>query len=74
MLKQRWSDVENETKSDAGFSMLHNVDTTPVSDVETTLKQRWYNFNSTLFQRGINSSKSYTKNSRASDKYGFVNL
>ena len=34
------SDVENETKSDIGFLTLHNVDTTSVPDVETTLKQR----------------------------------
>ena len=53
--------------------MLHNVDTTSVSDVETALKQHWYNFISILFQRGLNISKSYTKTSRASDKYGFVN-
>ena len=53
---------------------MHNVDTMSVSDVETTLKQRWYNFISMLFQRGLNISKSYTKISRASDKYGFVDL
>ena len=40
-LKQRWSDVENETKSDVGFSTLHNVDITSGPDVETTLKQRY---------------------------------
>ena len=73
-LKQRWSDVANETKSDAGFSTLHNIDATLVSNVETMLKQRWYNFISTLFQRVLNMSKSYIKISRASDKYGFVNL
>ena len=44
VVDQRWSDVENETKSDVGFSTLHKVDATSVSDVETTLKQRWYNF------------------------------
>ena len=27
-LKQRWPNVENEAKSDVGFSTLHNVDTT----------------------------------------------
>ena len=51
----------NETKSDVGFSTLHNVDTTSVPDVETTLNkryttskqrcttlvQRWYNVVST---------------------------
>ena len=41
-------------------------------DVETTLKQRWYNFISTLFQLGPNNSKSCTKTSRASDKYRFT--
>ena len=44
------------------------------TDVETRLKQRWYNFISALFQRGFNISKSYTKASRACDKYRFVNL
>ena len=54
-LKQRWFDVENETKFDVGFSKLHNVDTTSVSDVETmskqlctTLHQRCFNVASTL--------------------------
>ena len=37
-----------------------------------TLKQRWYNFISTLFQLGLNNSKSYIKTSRASDKYRFA--
>ena len=73
-LKQRWSDVENKTRSDIGFSTLHNVDTTSVSDIEATLKQRWHNFILTLLQRVLNVSKSYVKTSRASDKYGFVNL
>ena len=31
---------ENETKSDVEFSTLHNVDTTSLPEVETTLKQR----------------------------------
>ena len=65
--QRRWSDVENETKSDIGFSTLHNVDTTSVSDVETTLKQRWYNFILTLLQRVLNISKSYIKTSWTSD-------
>ena len=39
-----------------------------------TLKQRWYNFILMLLQRVFNSSKSYIKTSRASGKYGFVNL
>ena len=38
MLKQRWSDVENDTKSEAEFLTMHNVDTTLTSDVETTLE------------------------------------
>ena len=67
MLFQRWSDVENETKSDVGFSMLHNVDTTSVSTIETTLKQRWYNFISMLFQGGLNVSKSYIETNAASE-------
>ena len=61
-LKWRWSDVENETKSDIGFSTLHNVDTTSVPDVQTTSKQRC----TTLVQPSVESN-------RASDDYGFVN-
>ena len=38
-------------------------------DVETVLKQRWYNFISTLFQLGLYDSKSYIKSGRPSDKY-----
>ena len=52
--------------------MLDNIDTTSVWDVETMLKQRWYNFISTLLQLGLNNSKSYIKTSRASDKYRFA--
>ena len=38
---QRCFNVVDETKSDVGFSTLYNnFDTTSVSDVETTLKQR----------------------------------
>ena len=51
---------------------MHNVDTTSVCDVETTLKERWYNFISTLFQLGLNYSKSCIKTSWASDKYRFA--
>ena len=53
--------------------MLHNIDTTSVSDLETTLKQHWYNFILTLFQNGLNISKSYIKTSRATDTNRFVN-
>ena len=38
-LFQQCSDVENETKSDVGFSILYNVDATSVPDVETMLKR-----------------------------------
>ena len=73
----RWnniaSGVENETKSDVWFSTLHGVDTKSVFDVETTLKQRWYNFISTLFRIDLSIRNSYLKTSRASDKYGLVN-
>ena len=41
------SNVENETKSDVGFSTLDNVDTAVVYDVETTL----HHVVSMLFQR-----------------------
>ena len=63
-LKYRWSEVENETKSDVGFPTLTNVDATLVPDVETTSKRRcttskqpcttliqyWYNVVSTLWK------------------------
>ena len=68
-----WINVKNETKSDVGFSTLCNVDTTLVSHVEITLKQRWYNFISMLFQGILNFSKSYIETTGASDKYGCVN-
>ena len=60
-LKWRWSDVENETKSDVGFSTLHNFDTTSVpgvkqrrSNVGTTLIQRCFNLASTLVKATLN--------------------
>ena len=43
------SEVENEPKSDVGFSVLHNVDTT-LHNVETTL----HNVGTTLLQRCFN--------------------
>ena len=48
--QRRLNDVEDKTKSDVGFSTLHNVDTTLVPDVETTLKQHC----TTLIQLCIN--------------------
>ena len=41
-------------------------------DPTLKLKQRWFNFISTLFQLGLNNSKSCIKTSRASDKYRFA--
>ena len=77
---QRWSDVENETKSDVGFRTLHNIDTTSVSDVKTTSKQRyttskqcWYHVDTTLLQPSVDVSESYIESNRASDDYGFAN-
>ena len=70
---QRWFDVENETKSDVRFSTLHNVDTTSMSVVETTLKQRWYNYFLTLFQRISAIVKTISKPMVAGDKHGFIN-
>ena len=66
MLFYCWSGSEKETKSDVQFSALHNVDTISLSDVETTLKQRWYNFISTLFQPGLNVGEGYIKINRDS--------
>ena len=71
VLYQRLNNVDPTLKMK--LSTLHNVDTSSVFDVETTLKQRWYNFISTLFQLDLNISKSYIKTSPTSDKYEFVN-
>ena len=76
VVDQRWSNVENETKSDVGFSMLCSVDTTSVPDVETTsniVAQRWYNIDTTLFQASVDVSSSSIESNRASDDYEFVN-
>ena len=70
---QRWNNVDPMLK----------LKQNPMSDFQRctflqrrsqTLKQRWYNFILTLFQRVLNISKCYIKTSQASDKYGFVNL
>ena len=50
VVDQHWFNVKNETKSDVGFLKLHNVDTTSVSDFETTLMQLYPNFVSTWHQ------------------------
>ena len=64
-LKERWSDVENETKSVVRFSILHNVNTRSVPDVETTLhdvdatsNQRFFSVVSTLVKVISRPSKS----------------
>ena len=36
-----WVNIENETRSDIGFSTLHKVDAVLVLNVETTSKQRY---------------------------------
>ena len=51
------SDVENETKSNVRFSTLHNVNTTSVPVIETTLhngKTTLHNVGTTLIQRYFN--------------------
>ena len=60
-----WSDVENETKSVVRFSILHNVNTRSVPDVETTLhdvdatsNQRFFRVVSTLVKVISRHSKS----------------
>ena len=82
-LKQRWSEVENETKSDVRLSRLHSVGTTSVPDVETMSKNvpqrrnnvagRWYNVVSMLFQPSVDVSWGYVESNQASEDYGFVN-
>ena len=60
----RWSDVENETKSDVGFLTLHNVDTTSVPDGETTLRNvetTLHNVGTMLIQRYFNLASTLVK-------------
>ena len=52
---------------------MHNLDTMAVSDVETALNKRWYNYIWTLFQRVLNVSKNYIETDRAYDKYWILN-
>ena len=59
-----WSDVENKTKSDVRFSTLHNVDTTSVPNVETTLQNvetTLHNVGTTLIQRCFNLASTLVK-------------
>ena len=62
-LKSSCSDIENDTKSEVGFSALRNVDTALVSYVEATLQknnttppQRYFNVFSALVKIYRNQS------------------
>ena len=68
LFKQRWSDVENETKFEIEFAALHNIETMSMPSVETILNQRCiasmqpffkvaqcrFNFVSTLISHHLN--------------------
>ena len=58
---QRWSNVYPTLKMKQNPTSDFQRCTTLMPDVETTLKQRWYNFISTLFQLILSISKSYIK-------------
>ena len=77
-MDQLWNNADltlkMKQKSNVGFLTLHNVETTLVSDVEGTLKQRWYNFILKLIRLGLNVSKSYIKTNQASDMCGIINI
>ena len=70
ILDQRWSNVENVTKS-AGFWLLRNINTTSVSNVETTLHnvdigvfhvpQLLFNVVSTLIRRYLNPLSTWSQ-------------
>ena len=73
VVDQRWNNVDRTLKMKQNPTSDFQRCTTLIQRRCATLKQRWYNFISTLFQLGLNNSKSYIKTSRASDKYRFVN-
>ena len=50
-----WSDVENERKSEVGFSTLYNIDTTSVSNIKNSANQLCTTSMPLRFQRCTNS-------------------
>ena len=70
ILDQRWSNVENVTKSE-GFWLLRNINTTSVSNVEATLHnvdigifhvpQLLFNVVSTLIRRYLNPLSTWSQ-------------
>ena len=72
VVDQRWNNVDPTLKMKQNPTSDFQRCTTLIQRRCATLKQRWYNFISTLFQLGLNNSKSYIKASRASDKYWFA--
>ena len=69
---QRWNNVDPTLKIKQNPMSDFQLCATLIQSRCPTLKQRWYNFISTLFQRGLNVSKSYMETDGASDKYEFV--
>lgn len=59
-LKQRWCDAESETKSDVGFSTLHNTDTKWKQRCTTSF-ERYFNVDITLLQRFFNVASTISK-------------
>ena len=69
---QRWNNVDPTLKMKQNPTSTFQRCTTLIQRRCATLKQRWYNFISTLFQLGLNNSKSCIQTSRAIDKYWFA--
>ena len=69
---QRWNNVDPTLKMKRNPTSNFQRCTTLIQRRCATLKQRWYNFISTLFQLGLNNSKSCIQTSRAIDKYWFA--
>ena len=77
---ERWSDVENETKSDVGFStcttliqrqcLTFKQRRNNVTLRQNNVVQRWYNVDTTLFQPSVDVSSGYIESNQASDDCG----
>ena len=72
VVDQRWNNVDLTLKMKQNSTSDFQRCTTLIQRRCATLKQRWYNFISTLFQLSLNNSKSCIKTSRSSDKYWFA--
>ena len=76
VVDQRWKNVDPTLKMKQNPTSDFQCCTTLIQRRCGTLKQRWKNLDttlSTLFQVGLNISKSCMKTSRTTGKYWFVN-